>query len=351
MRTIRGPALFLAQFIAPEPPFDRLETLADWAAGMGYVGLQIPTFAPHIFDLAKAAESRIYCDEIQGMLADKGLVITELTSHSQGHCVAVHPAYDETVDAFAPEAVRGDPRARLAWAVDQLALAAGASANLGLARHVTFSGSLLWPYLYPYPPRPPGLIEAGFEELARRWRPILDAFDEVGVDLAFELHAAEDLHDGVTFEMFLDRVDHHPRATLLYDPSHLLLQMIDYVRFIGVYGDRIRAFHVKDAEFTPSPRSGLYGGYQAWPDRAGRFRSPGDGDIDFGQVFSKLTEIDYAGFATVEWECCIKHPEDGAREGAAFVRDHIIRAQERAFDASMQSVRDDVRNRRILGLS
>jgi len=351
MRTIRGPAVFLAQFIAPDPPYNRLDSLAAWAAARGYKGVQVPTFNPAIFDLARAASSLDYCREVKGMLAGQGLEITELSTHRQGHCVAAHPAYDLTLDVFAAPEVRGDARARAEWAKDQLLLAAKASANLGLERHVTFSGSLLWPYLYLYPPRPEGLIATGFKELAARWRPILDAFDEVGVDLAFEIHPGEDLHDGVTFEMFLDALGGHPRAHILYDPSHLYLQMIDYVGFLDVYRDRIKVAHIKDAEFNMSPRTGFWGGYQDWPTRAGRFRSLGDGDIDFGAVFSKLAEIDYAGWAVVEWECCIKHPDQGAAEGAAFVAEHIIEAQERAFDANMQARgADEARNRRILGL-
>jgi sugar phosphate isomerase/epimerase len=333
------------------PPYDRLDTLADWAARKGYCGLQIPTFDAAIFDLDMAASSRSYCDETQGMLADKGLAITELSTHRQGHCVAVHPSYDLTVDVFAAATVRGDPQARQAWAVDQLRKAARASANLGLTRHVTFSGSLLWPYLYLYPPRPFGLVEEGFKELASRWRPILDAFDEAGVDLCFEIHPGEDLHDGLTFEMFLDALGGHPRANILYDPSHLFLQMIDYLGFLETYRDFIKVFHVKDAEFKMSPKTGFWGGYQNWPTRAGRFRSPGDGDIDFSAIFAKLAEIGYPGWAVVEWECCIKHPDQGAAEGAALVRDHIIRVQERAFDANMQAQGvDAARNRAILGL-
>jgi sugar phosphate isomerase/epimerase len=352
MRTIQGPGIFLAQFIAPEPPYDRLDTLADWAAAKGYRGVQVPTFAPHILDLAKAAESRGYCEEIKGVLATRGLEITELSTHRQGHCVAVHPAYDLTVDVFAPPQLRGRPQARQEWAVAQLRLAARASANLGLSRHVSFPGSLLWPYLYLYPPRPFGLVEEGFDELARRWRPILDAFDAVGVDLCFEIHPGEDLHDGVTFEMFLERVGGHPRANILYDPSHLHLQGMDYVGFIEAYAERIRCMHVKDAEVRRSPRTGLWGGYQNWPTRAGRFRSPGDGEIDFGVIFAKLAEADYAGWAVVEWECCIKHPDQGAAEGAQLVRRHIIEVQARAFDANMQAQGlDRERNRRVLGLT
>jgi sugar phosphate isomerase/epimerase len=352
MRTIQGPAVFLAQFIAPVPPYDRLDTLAAWAAEKGYVGVQVPTFDPAIFDLAKAAASPDYCAEVKGLLADHGLEITELSTHRQGHCVAVHPAYDLTIDAFTPESVRRRPEARQAWATEQLMLAAKASTNLGLTRHVTFSGSLLWPYLYLYPPRPFGLVEEGFAELARRWRPILNAFDEVGVDLAFEIHPGEDLHDGLTFELFLDKLGGHPRATILYDPSHLHLQGMDYVGFIEAYAERIRSFHVKDAEVRRAPKTGLWGGYQNWPTRAGRFRSPGDGDIDFAAIFARLAEVDYAGWAVVEWECCIKHPDQGAAEGAALVRRHIIEVQERAFDANMQAQGvDRERNRAALGLA
>ncbi|MCB2055572.1 MAG: sugar phosphate isomerase/epimerase [Geminicoccaceae bacterium] len=355
MRTIKGPAVFLAQFIAPVPPYDRLDTLAAWAQEKGFEGVQVPTFNKDIFDLAKAAESRTYCDEIKGLLADHGLEITELSTHRQGHCYVVHPAYDLTVDVFAAEHVRGDPAARTAWAKEQLLLAARASRNLGLERHVTFSGSLLWPYLYLYPPRPFGLVESGFKELAARWRPILDAFDEAGVDVCYEIHPGEDLHDGLTFEMFLEALrgqgGDHGRANILYDPSHLYLQMIDYAGFLDIYQERIKVAHIKDAEFNRSAKTGFWGGYQDWPTRAGRFRSPGDGDIDFGAVFSKLAEIDYEGWAVLEWECCIKHPDDGAREGARFIRDHMIRVQERAFDANMQAQGiDEARNRKVLGL-
>ena len=262
MKTLKGPALFLAQFIGDTTPFDRLDTLAGWAAGLGYSGVQVPTSAPHLFDLAEAARSQAYCDDIAGMLAGHGLQITELSTHLQGQLVAVHPAYDSLFDGFAPADKRGDPAARQAWAVEQLLLAAKASQRLGLTAHATFSGALAWPYFYPWPQRPPGLVEAAFAELGRRWRPILDAFDACGVDLCFEIHPGEGLHDGATFERFLDVVDHHPRAQVLYDPSHLLLQQMDYLGFIDRYHARIGIFHVKDAEYRASASSGVYGGYQ-----------------------------------------------------------------------------------------
>ncbi|WP_068878777.1 MULTISPECIES: sugar phosphate isomerase/epimerase [unclassified Phenylobacterium] len=351
MKTLKGPGIFLAQFLGSEAPFDRLDTIAKWAADLGYVGVQMPTGgADSIFDLERAAESQAYCDDIAGLLAGHGLQITELSTHLQGQLVAVHPAYDELFDGFAPPALRGNPKARQEWAVGQLKAAARASQRLGLTAHATFSGALAWPYLYPWPQRPAGLVEEAFAELGRRWKPILDVFDACGVDACYEIHPGEDLHDGATFERFLDVVDGHPRANILYDPSHFVLQQLDYLDFIDRYHPRIRAFHVKDAEFRPNGRSGVYGGYQGWVDRPGRFRSPGDGQVDFGAIFSKFAAYDYPGWAVLEWECALKHPEDGAREGAPFIRDHIIRVTERAFDDFASSGVDAAANRRLLGL-
>ena len=348
MKTLKGPAIFLAQFVGDAPPYNDLDSIAEWIAGLGYQGVQMPT-GTRLFDLDKAAESRTYCDEVKGVLAGHGLEITELSTHLQGQLVAVHPTYDAQFDAFAPASVRGKPEARQRWAVEQLHKAARASANLGLSAHATFSGALAWPFLYPWPQRPPGLIETAFEELARRWRPILDAFDEAGVDLCYEIHPGEDLFDGATFERFLDAVDGQPRCNMLYDPSHLLLQQLDYLGFIDLYHERIRAFHVKDAEFQPSARQGVYSGYAPWIERAGRFRSLGDGQIDFGGIFSRMAQYDFPGWAVLEWECCIKSPEQGAAEGAPFIARHIIEVTDRAFD-DFAGGSDPAANQRLLGL-
>ncbi|PHV20020.1 AP endonuclease [Janthinobacterium sp. BJB446] len=349
MKTIQGPAIFLAQFLGDEPPFDSLEHLAQWAAGLGYKGLQLPT-APRLFDLEQAASSQQYCDDVQALLARHSLQVTELSTHLQGQLIAVHPAYDALFDGFAPEHVRGDSAARTAWATQQLLWAATASQRLGLKAHVTFSGALAWPYLYPWPQRPAGLVETAFAELAKRWLPILDAFDAAGVDLCYELHPGEDLHDGVTFERFLAAVNDHPRASILYDPSHFVLQQLDYLAFIDIYHARIKAFHVKDAEFRPNGRQGVYGGYGDWQDRAGRFRSLGDGQIDFKAIFSKMAQYDFPGWAVLEWECCLKHPEDGAAEGARFIREHIIHVAEHAFDDFAGSAVDQDQIHHLLGL-
>ncbi|HMT43860.1 MAG TPA: sugar phosphate isomerase/epimerase family protein [Chakrabartia sp.] len=350
MKTIKGPGIFLAQFAGAEAPFNSLPAIADWAAGLGYKGVQIPTWEKGLFDLDTAAESQTYCDDLKGMLADKGLQVTELSTHLQGQLVAVHPAFDAQFDGFAPPEVHGNPKARQAWAVEQMIKAARASRNLGLTAHATFSGALAWPYFYPWPARPAGLVEDAFDELARRWKPILDVFDENGVDAAYEIHPGEDLHDGVTFEMFLDRVGNHPRANILYDPSHFVLQQLDYLAYIDIYHERIKCFHVKDAEFRPNGRSGVYGGYQSWVDRPGRFRSLGDGQVDFPAIFSKMAANDFEGWAVLEWECALKHPEQGAAEGAPFIDRHIIRVTEHAFDDFAAGGSDRALNKRLMGI-
>lgn len=349
--TIKGPAIFLAQFAGEAAPFNSFEAICGWAADLGYAGVQVPSWDARLFDLGKAAESKHYCDEIAGIAAGHGLAITELSTHLQGQLVAVHPAYDEAFDGFAAPDVRGNPKARTEWAIQQMKLAAKASRHLGLDAHVTFPGALAWPFVYPWPQRPAGLIETAFDELARRWRPILDAFDAVGVDVCYEIHPGEDIFDGTTFEMFLERVGNHERCCINYDPSHFVLQHLDYLAFIDIYHERIKAFHVKDAELNPSGRQGVYSGFQPWVSRAGRFRSLGDGQVDFAGVFSKLAQYDYASWAVLEWECCLKHPEDGAREGAGFIAGHIIRVTEKAFDDFAAGGTDQAANRRLLGLS
>lgn len=350
MKTVKGPAIFLAQFAGDQAPFNNLGTIASWAAKLGYKGVQIPTWDKRLFDLKLAAESKSYCDEFRGTLKDAGVECSELSTHLQGQLVAVHPAYDIAFDGFAPENVRGNPRARQAWAVEQLLFAAKASANLGLRAHASFTGALAWPYVYPWPQRPAGLIEEAFGELARRWRPILDAFDRAGVDLCYEIHPGEDVHDGVTFEMFLEHVGNARRCNILYDPSHFVLQQLDYLEFIDLYHERIKMFHVKDAEFNPTGRQGVYGGFQPWVKRAGRFRSLGDGQVDFSGIFSRLTQYGYEGWAVLEWECAIKSSEQGALEGAPFIARHIIQAATSSFDDFAGSGADKTAIRKMLGL-
>ena len=348
--TLKGPAIFLAQFAGDEAPFNALESITRWAAGLGYKGVQIPSFDRRLFDLDRAAESKDYCDEVKGICTAAGVEITELSTHLQGQLVAVHPAYDAQFDGFAPEPLRGKPRERQKWAVEQMEKAAVASRNLGLDVSVSFTGSLAFPYLYPWPQRPAGLIDEAFAELAKRWKPILNVYEEHGVDIGFEVHPGEDVFDGATFELFLDRLKGHRRCTINYDPSHFVLQCLDYLAFIDHYHERISAFHVKDAELNPDGRQGVYSGYQPWLNRAGRFRSLGDGQVDFTAIFSKLAAYGYDSWAVIEWECCLKSPEQGAAEGAPFIANHIIQVTGKAFDDFAGGATDRKALRRMMGL-
>lgn len=350
MKTIKGPALFLAQFYGDKEPYNSIDNICQWASDLGYKGVQIPTWDSKYFNLEKVATDKVFAQEYKAKINSYGLEITELSSHLQGQLIAVNPAYNQLFDGFAPDAYKNNPSARYEWAVQQLKWAAKASENLGLNAHATFSGSLLWHTVYPWPQRPAGLVEEGFTELAKRWTPILNEFDSCGVDLCYEIHAGEDLHDGISYEMFLDKVNHHQRACLLYDPSHFILQCLDYVTYIDHYHERIKACHIKDAEFRPNGKQGVYGGFQSWADRAGRFRSLGDGQVDFKTVFSKLAHYDFPGWAVLEWECCYKNQEDGAKEGVEFIKNHIINVTDKAFDDFAGVEQDNELNRKILGI-
>lgn len=347
---MKGPGIYLAQFMGDDPPFNNLENICRYMAGIGYVGVQLPAWDSRCVDLKLLAESKDYADEVKSTVEGTGLEISELGTHLQGQLVAVHPAYDVMFDGFAPPEFHRNPEKRTKWAVQQMIYAAEASRNLGLNALVTFSGAFLWPYMYPWPQRPAGLVESGFKELAKRWEPILNKCNECGVDLCFEIHPGEDLHDGITFERFLEATNRHSRVNMLYDPSHFVLQQLDYLKHIDHYHEFIKMFHVKDAEFHPTASSGVYGGYQDWVDRPGRFRSLGDGQVDFKGIFSKLAQYDYDGWAVVEWECCLKNPEDGAREGVTFVKEHMIRKTKKTFDDFASSGADEKTNRKIIGI-
>lgn len=349
MAKIKGPAIFLAQFLRDEEPYNNLDNIGKWVAGLGYTGVQIPTWDKRVFDLDTAAESRTYCDEYRGKLEAMGLEPTECAGYLAGQVLAVHPAYELMFEAFHPAGLRGE--ARTDWASGELEKCIRASVNMGTTVIPVLSGGLAWHMVYPWPQRPEGIIDEAFKELARRWRPLLDMAQERGLVFAYELHPGSDLYDGATYERFLDYTGNHPAACLNYDPSHFLLQQLDYLEFIRLYGERIKGFHVKDAEFRPSGRVGVYGGYLAWRERAGRFRSLGDGQVDFNRVFTLLTETGYSGWAVLEWECAVKCPEQGAAEGAPFIARHIIEATEVAFDDFAGSQTDVSRNRQILGLS
>lgn len=350
METIKGPGLFLGQFAGDDAPFNSLDAICGWVKKCGFEAVQLPMWDSRFIDLKKAAESKTYADELNGIAQENGVVICDTASHIQGQLCAVHPAYDTWMDGLCPPEVRGNRKARQDWAIEQLKDCARASRNLGLTEHATFSGALAWPFWYPFPQRDEALINEAFDELARIWHPVLDVYEENGVDLCFELHPTEDLYDGVTFEMFLERVNTHSRCHINYDASHFVKQGLDYLQFIDFYHERIKMFHVKDSEFNPTGKQGFLSGYQPWLKRAARDRSLGDGQTDFGAIFSKLTEYNFKGWAVYEWEDCIEHPEDAAPKGAQFIRDQIRRVTDKTFDDFAGGKGDVSGARAILGL-
>jgi len=349
MPRMKGPAVFLAQFLRDVEPYNNLDNIGKWVAGLGYKGVQIPTWDRRVFDLDKAAQSKSWCDELKGKLGAVGLQPTELAGYLASQVLAIHPAYEIMFESFHPAGLRGS--ARTEWAASELKKCIQASVNMGTTVIPVMSGGFAWHTIYPWPQRPDGIIDEAFKELARRWRPLLDMAHANGLVFGYELHPGSDVYDGATFEMFLDYTDNHPAICINYDPSHFLLQQLDYLQFIQLYGERIKGFHVKDAEFRPSGRVGVYGGYQSWAGRAGRFRSLGDGQVDFKRVFTLLAEAGYSGWAVLEWECCVKSPEQGAAEGAPFIAQHIIETTTVAFDDFAGGKTDVARNRLILGLS
>jgi len=349
MKNIKGPGLFLAQFLGDDPPFNQLASIAEWAAGLGFKGAQIPVWDKRVIDLEIASQSKDYCDEFKATMADKNLEVIELAAYLQGQCMAMHPAYEKLFQPFYPKGLNDEQR--LKWATEELKKTIDASAFVGTTNISVLSGSLAWPFLYPWPQRSAGLIDEAFEEMAKRWLPVFNYAQEKGITFGFELHPGSDLFDGATYARFLDLVNGHPAACITYDPSHFLLQQADYIQFIEIFADRIKAFHVKDAEFNPSGLSGVYGSYADWKERAGRFRSLGDGQVDFKRIFTLLTEKGYDGWAILEWECCIKSSEQGAREAVPFINQHIIESTEKSFDDFAKSETDKTMNREILGLS
>ena len=350
MKTIKPPAIFLAQFLDDKAPFNTFESIVKWASEKGFKAVQLPSWDKRCIDLEKAASSKAYCDELKGIAQSYGVALTDLSTHLQGQLIACHPAYNAMFDVFAPSHLQNKPAERAQWAKEQLLLACKASKNFNFTSHATFSGAFLWHTVYPWPQRPQGLVETGFKELANRWLPILNAFDEIGCDVCYELHPGEDLHDGVTFERFLKATNNHPRANILYDPSHFILQQLDYLSFIDIYHERIKAFHVKDAEFIPNGKAGVYGSYSDWAERPGRFRSLGDGQIDFKSIFTKFTHYGFDNYPVLEWECCFKDSEQGALEGAKFIQKNIITAATKTFDDFAGGKTDEKSNRDILGI-
>jgi len=344
---IKGPGIFIAQFATDAPPRNNIDNFATWAAGLGYKGVQLPAWDSRFIDLDKAAESKTYCDEYAGKLKAKGITVIDMFA-LQGQMIAFHPAFDELFAGFHPKGLKGN--ALVEWAQDQLKKCVKASVNLGCRGVPTLSGGLYWPFIYPWPQRPAGIVETAYKELAKRWLPVLNFAKDNGKTINYEIHPGCDIFDGATFDMFLEYTGNHEAVGINYDPSHFILQQLDLYGFITMYKDRIKGVHVKDGEFVSSPKQGVYSGMQPWGQRAGRFRTVGDGQIDFKRMFGLLTEIGFDGWAVLEWEDPVRDAEEAAKRCASFIADHLITPPAYAFDNFLDSGADDAANKRILGI-
>ena len=313
-----------------------LAELAAKASAWGYDGLELACWGDH-FDARRALADDDYCEERRALLASHGLTVHALGSHLVGQ--AVCDPIDSRHRSILPPHVwgDGDPEGVRSRAADEMTAVAQAAARLGVRTVTGFTGSAIWPLLYSFPPVPPAMIADGFSEFARRWRPILDAFAQAGVQFALEVHPTEIAFDTVTAERALAAVDDHPAFGFNFDPSHLAYQGVDYIGFLRTLGDRIRHVHVKDVWWSDAPgRSGVFGGHLDFgdADRGWDFRSPGRGRIDFDAIVRALNRIGYDGPLSVEWEDAGMDREHGAREACAFVRSVAFPPSAHAFDAA-----------------
>ena len=310
MKTIKGPAIFLAQFAGDAAPLTTCRH-CRLGAGLGYKGVQIPTWDGRLFDLKLAAESKTYCDEVKGTLAKHGCSspsFPRICRASWSRCIP--PTMRCSTASRRPRSAATDSAPAMGGRT--IAACGQGIANLGLTAHATFSGALAWPYHLSLAAAPAGLVETAFDELARRWLPILNAFDEAGVDVCYEIHPGEDLHDGVTFEMFLERVNNHPRAaTCCMIPAISCCSSSTILQFIDIYHERIKMFHVKDAEFNPTGRQGVYRGYQPWMDAPGASARWATARWISAASSPSSTQYGFDGWAVLEWECCIKERRAG----------------------------------------
>lgn len=313
-----------------------LETLAAKAAGWGYDGLELACWGDH-FDVVRAVEEDSYCDRVRDLLASHGLSVYAISNHLVGQ--AVCDDIDERHALVLPERVWGDGKAEPVRqrAAREMKTTAHAASALGVSVVNGFTGSPIWGAAYPFPPHPPGFVDAGYREFADRWGPILDAFDDAEVRFALEVHPTEIAFDISTAARALDAVSHREAFGFNYDPSHLAYQGVDYLRFILEFGDRIYHAHMKDVWWADQPTSaGVFGGHLEFghPDRAWDFRSIGHGRIDFGGVIRALNRVGYRGPLSIEWEDTGMDREHGAQEACERVRALAFPPSDGAFDAA-----------------
>jgi sugar phosphate isomerase/epimerase len=313
-----------------------LEELAAKAAGWGYDGLELVCRGGYL-DAPRAAGDLEYCRARKELFQRAGLKLFALSNHAAGHLVC-DPNDDCRTDVFAPKECAGSAEKKRAWAVEAMKCTAHAARNLGVDVVTGFTGSSIWHLLYRFPPVPEEWIRDGFARFAELWNPILDEFDSCGVRFAMEVHPAQIAFDGVTARRALEAVGNRPTFGFNFDPSHLVWQGVDPVRFLHAFADRIYHVHIKDVAVRPDGLGGILGSHLRFgdPRRAWDFRSPGHGDVPFEEILRTLNQIGYQGPLSVEWEDSGMNREHGAREALEFVRRLDAPPSGRAFDAAFE---------------
>lgn len=314
-----------------------LEVMAEKAAGFGYDGLELACWGDH-FDPERGVSDKAYCHGQHELLAKHGLKCWAISNHLVGQ--AVCDPIDDRHKSILPEAVWGDgePEGVRQRAAEAMKTTARAAANLGVSVVNGFTGSAIWHKLYFFPPTGEADVQAGFDDFAKRWGPILDVFQEVGVKFALEVHPSEIAYDTYTAQRALEAVGRHPAFGFNFDPSHLIWQGLDPARFIDRFPDRIFHVHMKDAAVTLDGTSGILGSHLAFGDsrRGWDFRSVGRGDINFEEIIRALNRCGYEGPLSVEWEDCGMDREHGVMESCEFVRSVDFQPSGMAFDAAFE---------------
>ncbi|MFC1498185.1 sugar phosphate isomerase/epimerase family protein [Verrucomicrobiota bacterium] len=309
----------------------KLETLAEKAAGWGYDGLELACWGDHV-EVERAAKDKKYAKSRKDLLADYGLKCYAISNHLAGQLVC--DLNDDRSDMFAPKSCHGDPEKKRKWAIKEMKLTAKAAKNIGVKVVNGFTGSSIWHLIYSFPPVSDEMVEKGFQQFAKLWNPILDEFDKCGVKFALEVHPTEIAFDIVTAKRALKAVKNRKAFGFNFDPSHLHWQMVDPVKFLQTFPNRIYHVHMKDAAVTLDGESGILGSHLNFgtPGRGWDFRSLGRGGIDFEEIIRTLDALKYKGPLSVEWEDAAMDREHGAAEACDFVKALQFPSSDRAFD-------------------
>ncbi len=309
-----------------------LETVCQKAKEFGYEGLELACWGDH-FDVFKGAEDKAYCDEKRATLKKYGLDVWAISNHLTGQLIC-DPNNDSRSDGFAPADCAGDAEKKRQHGVKSMKAAAKAAKNLGVDVVNGFTGSSIWHLLYSFPPNDWADIEKGYEYFAEMFNPILDVFEENGVNFALEVHPTEIAYDIVTTHKALEAINHRKSFGFNFDPSHLVWQGIDPVVFLEEFKDRIYHCHMKDCVVNLDGRNGILGSHLNFgqPGRGWEFVSVGRGDVDFEALTRKLNQIGYTGPYSVEWEDAGMDREFGAKDACEYMKNFIYSVPSGVFD-------------------